>query len=61
MADDYFTSGYTDTGRISSFGSGQRKITLEKAIEDFFEDENARGLLPRSIEGMHHYVDPLIT
>ena len=46
MDDDYFTSQLTKSEQPSSSESGQRNISLAEAIDNFYEDERARGLLP---------------
>ena len=61
MDDYYITSQFPKSEQPSSSESGQRNVTLAKAIEDFFEDEKARGLLDTSIEKVHLYIDPLLT
>ena len=49
MDDYHFTSQFPKSEQPSSSESGQRNISLAEAIDNFYEDERARGLLPLTV------------
>lgn len=60
MSGDHFTSQFPASDQPSSSKPGQRKIKLSEALENFYEDERARGLLPPTVEGMRYFLDPMV-
>ena len=59
MSDDYFTSQYPKSRQPHASNAGQRNCSLAEAIEIFYQDELARGLLPLTVEGMRQFLDPM--
>ena len=63
MGDDHFTSEFSNSGRHSYRGDDSHQSdspkTIAVAIDEFFDEQRARGLLPTTIQGLRLYLDPL--
>ena len=59
MDRDNFTHQFSNEGRPSSGGAGQRRINLKSALDRFFQDQLSRGLQPGSIQSQRYHIDPL--
>ena len=63
MGDDHFTSESSNSGRHPYRGEDSHRSdspkTIAVAIDEFIDEQRARGLLPTTIQGMRLYLDPL--